>query len=47
MTCRGKWLNDPQDLLFVVSDRVARITLNKPVKRNALSPARFRKSLRR
>lgn len=38
MTYRGKWLNDPQDLLFEVSDRVARITLNKPDKRNALSP---------
>ena len=38
MTYRGKWLNDPQEVLFEVSDRVARITLNKPDKRNALSP---------
>jgi enoyl-CoA hydratase len=38
MTYKGKWLNDPQDLLFEVSDRVARITLNKPAVRNALSP---------
>ena len=38
MTYRGKWLSDPQDLTFEVSDRIARITLNKPDKRNALSP---------
>ncbi|WP_395649745.1 crotonase/enoyl-CoA hydratase family protein [Brevundimonas sp.] len=38
MTYRGKWLNDPQEVLFEVSDRIARITLNKPDKRNALSP---------
>lgn len=37
MTYRGKWLNDPQEVLFEVSDRIARITLNKPDKRNALS----------
>ena len=33
----GKWLSRPQDLLFEVRDRVARITLNRPEKRNALS----------
>jgi enoyl-CoA hydratase len=38
MTYRGKWLNDPKEVLFDVADRVARITLNKPEKRNALSP---------
>lgn len=38
MTYRGKWLNDPKEVLFEVADRVARITLNKPDKRNALSP---------
>jgi len=38
MTYRGKWLNDPKEVLFEVADRVARITLNKPEKRNALSP---------
>jgi len=38
MTYNGKWLNDPQEVLFEVSDRIARITLNKPDKRNALSP---------
>ena len=38
MTYRGKWLNDPQEVLFQVSDRIARITLNRPDKRNALSP---------
>lgn len=37
MTYRGKWLQDPQEVLFEVSDRIARITLNKPDKRNALS----------
>lgn len=35
----GKYLRDPKHLLFGVKERVARITLNKPEKRNALSPA--------
>jgi enoyl-CoA hydratase len=38
MTYSGKWLDQPEDILFEVSERVARITLNKPDKRNALSP---------
>lgn len=33
----GKWLKKPQSLLFEVVDAVARITLNRPEKRNALS----------
>ena len=35
----GKYLRDPQCLLFTVEERVARITLNRPDKRNTLSPA--------
>jgi enoyl-CoA hydratase len=38
MTYSGKWLDRPAEILFEVSERVARITLNKPDKRNALSP---------
>jgi enoyl-CoA hydratase len=38
MTYRGKWLDQPEEILFEVSERIARITLNKPDKRNALSP---------
>ena len=38
MTYSGKWLDQPEEILFEVSKRVARITLNKPDKRNALSP---------
>jgi len=34
-----KYLRDPQFLLFDVKERVARITLNRPDKRNTLSPA--------
>jgi len=33
----GKWLKAPKNLLFAVSERVARITLNRPERRNALS----------
>jgi enoyl-CoA hydratase len=33
----GKWLSDPEALLFDVRDRIAYITLNRPEKRNALS----------
>lgn len=33
----GKWLRKPQCLLFEVEGAVARITLNRPEKRNALS----------
>jgi enoyl-CoA hydratase len=33
----GKWLKSPNNLLFVVSDKVATITLNRPTRRNALS----------
>jgi enoyl-CoA hydratase len=35
----NKHLNNPQFLTFEVADRVARITLNRPDKRNALHPA--------
>ena len=34
----GKWLESPESLLFEVEGGVARITLNKPEKRNAMSP---------
>ena len=34
-----KYLNDPQYILFETKDRVARITLNAPDKRNALHEA--------
>lgn len=33
----GKWLREPQSVLFEVVGAVARITLNRPEKRNALS----------
>jgi len=33
----GKWLKAPKNLLFVVTGKVARITLNRPDRRNALS----------
>lgn len=33
----AKWLNNPEQLLFEVRDRIAYITLNRPEKRNALS----------
>ena len=33
----NKWLKSTETLLFEVADRVARITLNRPEKRNALS----------
>jgi enoyl-CoA hydratase len=33
----GKWLKAPKNLLFVVEGSVARITLNRPDRRNALS----------
>lgn len=33
---RGKWLDQPQTILFAVTDAVATITLNRPEKRNAL-----------
>lgn len=33
----GKWLRSPQNLIFEVIGAVARITLNRPEKRNALS----------
>jgi enoyl-CoA hydratase len=39
MTYVGKWLKSPEHLLFVVEERVARITLNRPEKRNALLPS--------
>lgn len=38
MAYQGKWLNKPETILFVVSERVARITLNRPDKRNAITP---------
>jgi enoyl-CoA hydratase len=42
MTYTGKWLKAPQDVLFAVHDRVARVTLNRPEKRNALTPSMLR-----
>lgn len=39
---RGKWLNEPVDIQFVVEQSVATITLNRPEKRNALSPSMLR-----
>jgi enoyl-CoA hydratase len=38
MTYQGKWLNKPETILFDVNERVARITLNRPDKRNAINP---------
>ncbi|HTH28607.1 MAG TPA: enoyl-CoA hydratase-related protein, partial [Sphingobium sp.] len=34
----GKWLESPEAILFEVEGGVARITLNAPEKRNAMSP---------
>jgi enoyl-CoA hydratase len=34
----GRFLDSPQSLLFEVRERIARITLNRPDKRNTLSP---------
>src|SRR6185369_12753636 len=34
----AKWLKSSETLTFQVADRVARITLNRPDKRNALTP---------
>jgi enoyl-CoA hydratase len=34
----GKWLQSTETLTFQVAERVARITLNRPDKRNALTP---------
>lgn len=36
---RGKWLQEPQTILFDIEDSVAIITLNRPEARNALSEA--------
>ena len=38
MSYEGKWLSKPETILFSVQDRIARITLNRPDKRNAISP---------
>jgi enoyl-CoA hydratase/carnithine racemase len=38
----GKWLKTTELIRFDVKDRVARITLNRPDKRNALSTALIR-----
>ena len=34
----AKWLHSTETLTFQVAERVARITLNRPDKRNALTP---------
>jgi enoyl-CoA hydratase len=34
----GKWLKDPKFLTYEIKNRVATITLNRPEKRNAISP---------
>lgn len=34
----AKWIDSPECLIFEVSDNIAHITLNRPEKRNALSP---------
>ena len=34
----GKWLQNPEDIEFRVANSIATITLNRPEKRNALSP---------
>jgi enoyl-CoA hydratase len=39
MQYHGKYLQSPQLILFDVRDRIARIALNRPEKRNALGPA--------
>jgi len=39
MAYNGKWLKAPQDVLFAVENRIARVTLNRPEKRNALTPS--------
>lgn len=41
----GKWLSDPQDLLFEVRDHVCYITLNRPDKRNAMGLAQAKELL--
>src|SRR5215468_10918706 len=38
----GKWLKTTELIRFEVQDRIARITLNRPDKRNALSTALVR-----
>jgi enoyl-CoA hydratase len=38
----GKWLNDTACISFEVRDRIAWITLNRPEKRNPLSPEMIR-----
>jgi enoyl-CoA hydratase len=38
----GKWLKSTECIAFEVTDQVARITLNRPDKRNALSPTLLR-----
>lgn len=38
MNYNGKWLQDPELILFEVDGGIATITMNRPEKRNALSP---------
>src|SRR5262245_47080530 len=35
----AKWLTSTESITFEVADRVARVTLNRPARRNTLTPA--------
>ena len=42
MAIDGKWLSSSEHILFDVRDQIARITLNRPEKRNAISQTMLR-----